>query len=59
VAERHGRTPAQVIIRWHLQHGVVAIPKSAREERIRANADIGDLVLTAQDMAELDGLGTG
>lgn len=59
VAERHERTPAQVIIRWHLQHGVVVIPKSAHEDRIRSNADIGDLVLSEDDMAELDALGTG
>ena len=57
VAERHGRTPAQVLVRWHLQHGVVVIPKSSHEERIRGNADVADLVLTEQDMAELDALG--
>lgn len=56
LAERHGRTPAQVILRWHLQHGVVVIPKSEKEERIRANAQVGDLELTEQDMAELDAL---
>lgn len=59
VAGRHDRTPAQVIIRWHLQHGVVVIPKSAHEERIRSNADIGDLVLSEDEMAELDSLGSG
>ena len=58
VAERHGRTPAQVIVRWHLQHGTVVIPKSEKEERIRANAQVGDLELSKQDMAELDALGT-
>lgn len=57
VAERHGRTPAQVLVRWHLQHGVVVIPKSAKEERIRSNADVVDLVLTETDIAELDALG--
>lgn len=57
VAQRHGRTPAQVIVRWHLQHGVVVIPKSAKEERIRSNAQVGDLELTDRDMAELDALG--
>ncbi|MGH8938699.1 MAG: aldo/keto reductase, partial [Actinomycetes bacterium] len=56
VAERQGRTPAQVIIRWHLQHGVVVIPKSGQEERIRSNAQVGDLELTDEDMAELDGI---
>lgn len=58
VAERHGRTPAQVLVRWHLQHGVVVIPKSSRPDRIRSNADVADLVLTEADMAELDALGS-
>jgi 2,5-diketo-D-gluconate reductase A len=57
VAERLGRTPAQVIIRWHLQHGVVVIPKSSKAERIRSNADVGGFELSAQDMAALDALG--
>ena len=56
VADRHGRTPAQVIVRWHLQHGVVVIPKSVKEERIRANAQVGDFELTDADMAEIDSL---
>jgi 2,5-diketo-D-gluconate reductase A len=59
VAERLSRTPAQVILRWHLQHGIVAIPKSASEERIRANADLGAFVLADEDMATLDGVGRG
>ncbi len=58
VAERIGRTPAQVIIRWHLQHGVVVIPKSVHAERIRSNADVGGFELSADDMAALDALGT-
>jgi 2,5-diketo-D-gluconate reductase A len=57
VAERHGRSTAQVIIRWHLQHGVVVIPKSAKEERIVANAQVADLTLSGDDMAEIDALG--
>jgi diketogulonate reductase-like aldo/keto reductase len=57
IAERIGRTPAQVIIRWHVQHGVVVIPKSVRPERIRSNADVGGFSLTAEDMATLDTLG--
>lgn len=56
VAQRLGRTPAQVILRWHLQHGVVAIPKSATPERIRGNADVGGFELSADDMAAIDGL---
>jgi 2,5-diketo-D-gluconate reductase A len=57
VAERLGRTPAQVIIRWHLQHGIVVIPKSAHPERIRANADVAGFELSDEDMAALDALG--
>ncbi len=58
IAERTGRTPAQVIIRWHVQHGVIVIPKSRDAERIRSNADVAGFELTADDMAELDGLGS-
>jgi 2,5-diketo-D-gluconate reductase A len=57
VAERLGRTPAQVIIRWHLQHGIVVIPKSRQADRIRSNADVADFELTPDDMAALDALG--
>jgi 2,5-diketo-D-gluconate reductase A len=59
IAERLGRTPAQVIIRWHLQHRVVVIPKSVNPDRIRSNADVGGFELTAEDMATLDNLGRG
>lgn len=57
VAEQHGRTPAQVIVRWHLQHGVVVIPKSQNVDRIRSNADVAGFTLSDEDMAALDGLG--
>lgn len=57
IAERCGRTPAQVILRWHLQHEVVAIPKSEVRERIVSNADLADFDLSAADMAALDALG--
>jgi diketogulonate reductase-like aldo/keto reductase len=57
IASRLGRTPAQVIIRWHLQHGVVVIPKSVVRERIVANADVDGFELTADDSAALDALG--
>ena len=58
VAGRHGRSTAQVIVRWHLQHGVVVIPKSEKEERIVANAQVGDFALSEQDIAEIDALGS-
>lgn len=57
IAEERERTPAQVIVRWHLQHGVVAIPKSSSPDRIRANADVGGFFLSDDEMATLDGLG--
>ncbi len=57
IAERLGSTPAQVIIRWHLQHGIVVIPKSRDRDRVRSNADVGGFELSAADMAALDALG--
>jgi diketogulonate reductase-like aldo/keto reductase len=57
IAERLGRTPAQVIVRWHLEHGFVVIPKSANPERIRSNADVDGFALSAEDVAALDALG--
>ena len=56
IAQRLGRTPAQVIIRWHVQHDVVVIPKSRDRDRISANADVGGFELSPQDMDALDGL---
>ena len=58
IAGRLGRTPAQVVVRWHLQHGVVVIPKSSSPERIRANADVDGFTLGDDDMAALDRLGS-
>jgi 2,5-diketo-D-gluconate reductase A len=54
VAQRVGRTPAQVLLRWCLQHGLVALPKSTHRERIEANAQIFDFALSDQDMADLE-----
>ena len=59
MAKRTGRTPAQVIIRWHLQHDVIVIPKSVNADRIRSNADVAGFSLTDEDMATLDALGSG
>ena len=56
VAQRLERTPAQVLVAWQLQHGLVVIPKSTKEARIRENADVADLILSPDDMAALDGL---
>lgn len=56
IAERLGRTPAQVINRWHLDHGVVTIPKSSNPERIRSNADVDGFSLSPEDLAAIDAL---
>ena len=59
IAERHGKTPAQVVLRWHVEHGVVAIPKSVKPHRIEENIDVFDFELTADDVAAIDALDTG
>jgi diketogulonate reductase-like aldo/keto reductase len=56
VASRVGRTPAQVLLRWALQHDFIVLPKSTHRERIEENAQVFDFVLSPGDMAELDGL---
>ena len=56
IAERLGRTSAQVLLRWCLDKGAPVIPKSTHRERIEANAQIFDFTLSDQDMAELDAL---
>jgi 2,5-diketo-D-gluconate reductase A len=59
VAQRKGRTPAQVVLRWHVQLGFVVIPKSVRPERMRENIDLFDFELDDADMAEIAGVRTG
>jgi diketogulonate reductase-like aldo/keto reductase len=54
VAQRARRTPAQVLLRWCLQHDIPVISKSTHRERIHQNAQIFDFALSNQDMAELD-----
>jgi 2,5-diketo-D-gluconate reductase A len=56
IAERTGHTPAQVLIRWCLQHGVPVIPKSTHRDRIAENAQVFDFTLSEADMAALDAL---
>ncbi|HLE53641.1 MAG TPA: aldo/keto reductase [Thermoplasmata archaeon] len=56
IAAAHGRSPAQILIRWSLQHGLVVIPKSARRERIQENVRVFDFELSPEDMRALDGL---
>ncbi|KRA23932.1 2,5-diketo-D-gluconic acid reductase [Microbacterium sp. Root61] len=52
----HGKTPAQVVIRWHLQKGFVLFPKSVRIERLRENLDVFDFTLTDAELAAIDSL---
>ena len=59
VAQTHGKTPAQVMLRWGLQHGRSVIPKSVKPERIAENIDVFDFELTADEMTAIDGLDTG
>ncbi|MFC4244634.1 aldo/keto reductase [Gryllotalpicola reticulitermitis] len=59
VAAEHGKTAAQVMLRWHLQQGRSAIPKSTNPERIAQNFDVFDFELSAEDIARIDALDTG
>ncbi|HEY6630405.1 MAG TPA: aldo/keto reductase [Rhizobiaceae bacterium] len=56
VAGKHGKTVAQTIIRWHLQQGLIVIPKSVNRDRIASNFDVYDFELDAEDMKAIDGL---
>lgn len=59
IAGRHGRTPAQVVLRWHLQLGLVPIPKTARRERLAENLAVFDFALADEEMAAIGGLDRG
>lgn len=56
LSKKYQKTPAQILIRWNLQHRVVVIPKSFRPERIEENADVFDFNISEKDMQALDGL---
>lgn len=58
-AETHGVTPAQVVIRWHLQNGVILIPRSSRPERIRENIDVFGFELSEDEMSAITALDEG
>ncbi|WP_339227171.1 aldo/keto reductase [Oceanobacillus sp. FSL K6-2867] len=56
IAKKHGKTTAQIILRWDIQHNVITIPKSITEERIKSNADIFDFSLSESDMEKINGM---
>ncbi len=56
IARKHGKTVAQAIIRWHLQQGLIVIPKSVNRDRIAANFDVFDFELDADDLKAIEGL---
>ncbi|MEU8875065.1 aldo/keto reductase [Streptomyces javensis] len=59
IAEKHGKSPAQVVLRWHLDLGNVVIPKSVTPSRIKENIDVFDFQLDSEDLAAIDSLETG
>jgi diketogulonate reductase-like aldo/keto reductase len=59
IAQAHGKTPAQVMLRWHLQQGRSVIPKSTKPERIAGNIDVFDFELSTEELAAIDALDTG
>lgn len=59
IGASHGKSPAQVVIRWHLQSGLAVIPKSVHENRIKQNADVFDFVLSADEMNQIGALDAG
>jgi diketogulonate reductase-like aldo/keto reductase len=56
IAARHGVTPAQVVLRWHLEHGITVIPKSAHPDRIKSNFDLFSFSLTPEEVTRIDHL---
>jgi diketogulonate reductase-like aldo/keto reductase len=59
IAERHGKTTGQVVLRWHLQSGRTALPKTSKAHRMAENQDIYDFALSEEEMQAIDGLGVG
>ncbi|NYF17452.1 2,5-diketo-D-gluconate reductase A [Microbacterium sp. AK009] len=55
-AAAHGKTPAQAVLRWHIQHGFIVFPKSVRRSRLEENVDLFDFELTTDQMASIDAL---
>jgi diketogulonate reductase-like aldo/keto reductase len=59
LAAKYGKAPAQVVLRWHIEHGFCAIPKSVKPHRIAENFDVFDFALEAEEVAAIDALDTG
>ena len=59
IAAAHGKTPAQVMLRWHIQQGRQVIPKSVTPSRIEENFDVFDFELTVEQLTAIDALDTG
>ena len=58
IGKKYGKTPAQVMLRWHIQRGIVVIPKSTHAERMQENFDVFDFMLSEEDMASIAALDT-
>ena len=56
---QYNKSAAQVVLRWHLQHGIVAIPKSVHRQRMEENFNIEDFMLTPEDMTAIASMNTG
>jgi len=56
IGEKYGKSPAQIVLRWNLQHKVITIPKSVNQDRIKANADIFNFSLSDEDIITIDNL---
>ena len=59
IAQKHGKTPAQVILRWNVQQGVIVIPKSVHKERMKENLNIWDFALDGEDLEQIAALDKG
>jgi 2,5-diketo-D-gluconate reductase A len=59
LADRYGKTPAQIVLRWHMELGLITVPKTANPERMKENIDIFDFALTPEEVGEISGLDQG
>ena len=56
MAEKYKKTPAQIVLRWDIQRGIITIPKSQKPERMKENFEIFDFEMNEEDIKEIDGL---